>query len=354
LDLQPDDALPAGEVMIPGGRRDEAVAQSAPQASSEQEVAQADAATSSNTVSALGDMQALPTPPAAPVKPKPAVIEYEVQDGDSLRSLALMFGVDVPTLLQANNLDDPDNVPIGTKLRVLPVAGVEYTVRDGETLADIARGFEVDGGAIADANGVSDPNLLHVGQTLVIPGAKTARPAPRQSEAEEDATSDAGDSSSEGSGDVVQEPSDSDATASDSDAEPEEVAAAPPHVSGGGSAVVENAMAHLGQAYVWGGIGPRGFDCSGFVYYVHNVSGLPVSRGLWGQLNGGPRISIDELEPGDTVFFANTYQPGLSHAGIYIGGGQFIHASDPSTGVTISSIGSGYWSSRYIGASRLW
>jgi cell wall-associated NlpC family hydrolase len=54
------------------------------------------------------------------------------------------------------------------------------------------------------------------------------------------------------------------------------------------------------------------------------------------------------------VFFANTYMPGLSHDGIYIGGGQFVHASDERTGVTISNINSGYWASHYVGATRLW
>jgi cell wall-associated NlpC family hydrolase len=60
------------------------------------------------------------------------------------------------------------------------------------------------------------------------------------------------------------------------------------------------------------------------------------------------------LQPGDTVFFANTYMPGLSHAGIYVGGGRFVHAIDESRGVGLSSLSEGYWSSRYIGASRLY
>src|SRR5439155_21723676 len=70
--------------------------------------------------------------------------------------------------------------------------------------------------------------------------------------------------------------------------------------------------------------------------------------------NGGAHIPISALQPGDTVFFANTYMPGLSHDGIYIGGGQFIHASDERTGVTISSINTSYWQSHYVGATRLW
>jgi len=118
--------------------------------------------------------------------------------------------------------------------------------------------------------------------------------------------------------------------------------------------VVSAAMKHLGARYVFGGTSPAGFDCSGFVWYVHQALGKSVSRGLWGQLNGGPRIALNALQPGDTVFFANTYMPGLSHAGIYIGGGRFIHASDESSGVKISSLSDSYWGPRYIGASRLY
>ena len=92
-------------------------------------------------------------------------------------------------------------------------------------------------------------------------------------------------------------------------------------------------MKFVGYRYRFGGTSPAGFDCSGFVYYIHNVSGSPVGRGMWQQYNGGARIPQSSLLPGDTVFFANTYMPGLSHDGIYIGGGQFVHASDERTGV---------------------
>ena len=122
---------------------------------------------------------------------------------------------------------------------------------------------------------------------------------------------------------------------------------------GGGGGIVANAMRYLGSRYVFGGTSPAGFDCSGFVWYVHKISGIDVSRGLWGQLNGGARVPLGSLQPGDTVFFANTYMAGLSHAGIYVGGGQFIHAVDESQGVAISSLNSGYWASHYVGASRI-
>ena len=124
------------------------------------------------------------------------------------------------------------------------------------------------------------------------------------------------------------------------------------HGSGGG--VLLMAVRNVGARYVWGGTSPVGFDCSGFVWYVHTALDRPVSRVLEGQLSGGPRIPKDGLEPGDTVFFANTYRRGLSHAGIYIGDGRFVHASDESSGVTISSLSDAYWGARYVGATRLW
>jgi peptidoglycan DL-endopeptidase CwlO len=111
-------------------------------------------------------------------------------------------------------------------------------------------------------------------------------------------------------------------------------------------------LQNLGKPYIWGATGPNGFDCSGFVYFLHRQQGIPLSRGMFGQYAAGPHIPMDQLQPGDIVFFSNTYMPGLSHNGIYIGGGKFIHASDPSVGVTITSLSAAYWASRYSGATR--
>ncbi|HUP27834.1 MAG TPA: C40 family peptidase, partial [Chloroflexia bacterium] len=119
-----------------------------------------------------------------------------------------------------------------------------------------------------------------------------------------------------------------------------------------GNSIVNNAMRYVGYRYRFGGTSPSGFDCSGFVYYVANKSGVRVGRDMYSQLNSGPRVSRSNLRPGDLVFFSNTYKRGLSHAGIYIGNGKFVHAENESTGVTVSSLNTSYWAAHYSAASR--
>jgi peptidoglycan DL-endopeptidase CwlO len=120
---------------------------------------------------------------------------------------------------------------------------------------------------------------------------------------------------------------------------------APP--PGNYSGVVSIAMRYLGTPYVWGGASPSGFDCSGFVQYVFAQVGVSLPHNAAAQYGYGSPVSMSQLEPGDLVFFY-----GLGHVGIYIGGGQFIHAPHTGDVVKISSL-SGYYSSVFVGARRL-
>ncbi len=127
-----------------------------------------------------------------------------------------------------------------------------------------------------------------------------------------------------------------------------------PSASPAGQRIANEAMQYLGYPYVWGGTTPAGFDCSGFLYHVVNqVTDHNLSRILEAQVNAGTYVPSDQLQPGDLVFQQNTYQWGLSHAGIYIGDGQFIHASTPGSGVIISNLWDGYWGQRYYTARRI-
>lgn len=113
--------------------------------------------------------------------------------------------------------------------------------------------------------------------------------------------------------------------------------------------VVEHALSLQGIPYVFGGTSRSGFDCSGLTQYVFKSSGISLPRTASEQFKTGSSVSRAQLQAGDLVFFS-TYAKGASHVGIYIGGGRFISASNK--GVSISSLTSGYYAGRYIGARR--
>ena len=121
--------------------------------------------------------------------------------------------------------------------------------------------------------------------------------------------------------------------------------------SGNGSAIVATAKQYLGYNYVYGGSSPSaGFDCSGFTSYVFKQHGISLSRTAAGQYGNGVAVSRSNLQPGDLVMFGKS---SITHVAIYIGGGQIIHASTPSTGVRIDSLSTGYYNNNYYGARRI-
>lgn len=112
-----------------------------------------------------------------------------------------------------------------------------------------------------------------------------------------------------------------------------------------GDTVVDIAMQYLGVPYVWGGASPDGFDCSGLVMYVYDKVGIPLPHSSRAQFGMGVPVSRDELQPGDLVFFGNP----IHHVGIYVGGGNMIHAPYTGANVRINSIDRG----NYTGARRI-
>src|ERR687897_3901596 len=114
-----------------------------------------------------------------------------------------------------------------------------------------------------------------------------------------------------------------------------------------GEQIVSFALQFQGYPYVYAGEGPYAFDCSGFTMFViRSTLGIEVPHDMRVQYQMGLAVNQDALQPGDVVFFANTLHPGMSHNGIYIGGGQFIHAETESAGVKISNLDEEYYRSR--------
>ena len=121
--------------------------------------------------------------------------------------------------------------------------------------------------------------------------------------------------------------------------------------SSSSSAILSKAFQYLGKPYVWGAAGPKAFDCSGFTLYVYNSFGVSLPHSAASQAGMGQTVSKSNLQPGDLIFFNTT--GGISHVGMYIGSGQFIHASSGSSKVTVSELGSSYYSSRFVTAKRI-
>jgi cell wall-associated NlpC family hydrolase len=118
--------------------------------------------------------------------------------------------------------------------------------------------------------------------------------------------------------------------------------------------ILMSALSLTGIKYTYGGDSPEtGFDCSGFVRYVfRQAENLTLPHGARAISQLGQSISLDQLRPGDLVFF-NTLKSAFSHVGIYIGDKRFIHAPSAGGDIHIVSMEDEYWAKRYNGARRI-
>jgi cell wall-associated NlpC family hydrolase len=128
------------------------------------------------------------------------------------------------------------------------------------------------------------------------------------------------------------------------------VSTSTPASSGNSTSVVEKAKSYIGSKYVYGGMSPNGFDCSGFTSYIYKQFGISLSRTAAGQYSNGSAVNRSELQAGDLVMFGKS---GINHVGIYMGGGMMVHAANHSRGVTTDTINSGYYNNNYVGARRV-
>ncbi|WP_262174291.1 NlpC/P60 family protein [Saccharococcus sp. Marseille-Q5394] len=127
------------------------------------------------------------------------------------------------------------------------------------------------------------------------------------------------------------------------------------HAKASTNSPAEFAKVYEGTPYKFGGNTPEtGFDCSGFIVYVYNHFNISLPRTSEGQFNYGVPVDASDLQPGDLLFFRDTYKPGISHAGIYLGNNEFISAENETRGVAKAKLFSHpYWEPRFAGAKRM-
>jgi len=120
-------------------------------------------------------------------------------------------------------------------------------------------------------------------------------------------------------------------------------------------ALLRYAKYFKGGKYVWGGTTPEGFDCSGYVQYLYKKHGIDLPRTAWSQSKKGKAVDLAHLQKGDLLFFLTDKKRGIpvTHVGIYLGNGEFIHAASRKQGIIISPITHGKYRECFVGARRV-
>ena len=201
-----------------------------------------------------------------------------------------------------------------------------YTVRRGDTISEVAHAFGITQSELMNRNGLDMRTSLRIGRDLRIPLPRPPAPPP----------------SSGGSG-----------SSNNVDYGAPNVPIGDGSGTASGQAVIQEASKYLGTPYVWSGTSlTGGVDCSGYTMQVYAMFGVSLPHRAAEQAQCGVAVDYSNLQTGDLVLF-HTTRSGISHVGMYIGNGDFIHSSSHMGGVVISPLDSGYYNERFVCARRV-
>jgi len=270
---------------------------------------------------------------------------YTVKDGDTLWDIAAANGISTEELINSNPGFNPDKLKIGQQLNLF-TTNPFVTVSTKEIVKTTEK--------IAFQTVYQNSSSLYQGQVKIksagVPGTR---------EVSSEVTKENGITVSEKVlSSVVAVPPTTQIALKGTKTAAKYIASRGSgrtvSLSASGSDIVAYAEKYLGVPYRHGGSTPDGFDCSGYTKYVMAHFGGNLPRTAAGQYGSGVRIEKSQLRAGDLVFFKPTASSGnISHVGIYIGGGQFIHSPQPGENVKISSLSSSYNRQHYYGAVRI-
>lgn len=318
---------------------------------------------------------------ALPAAAQPAfgnTTTYRVRPGDTLWSLARRFGTTPDRLAALNGISTEATLQIGRPLRVPVASGpvlvaaraaapartpatTVYQVQAGDTLWRISRRYNTIPERLAALNGITGEAILQIGLPLRVPVLPAPTVPGGQGVAEPNPAAPDQDPA------TVQDLPAPDPVAQPPAPEPGAPAAPARDPSGSGprpriirlpsrgaqwmTTIVVLSKRYLGAPYRWGGASPNGFDCSGFLNYIFEQTGIDLPRTTFAMFAAGTPVPNEQLQAGDVVFF-QTVSPGPSHAGVYLGDGRFIHTSSGQRRVTIATMADPYYTARYLGARR--
>ncbi len=291
-------------------------------------------------------------------------ITYTVKPGDSLYTIAHKHGLRLPDLMKVNNLRNPHALQIGDKIKI-PVKGSAASQRRSSAQS----GSPASGWAEINKDRINIRNAPSTSakRVTIVDRWTKAQVLGRQgdwsrvrlqdgrtgwvlsqylSPTKPPQTKQVARASTAKHAQQAKSSATSVASRNPSRAE---IAA---RVSGETPSAVRRALGYLGVRYRYGGSSSRGFDCSGFTSYIYRQHGISLPHSASAQYRHGRAISRSELQPGDLVFF-RTRGRRISHVGIYIGDGKFVHASSSRGRVRIDTLNSGYYKQRYVGARRI-